>query len=114
MKTSPVVRKLPHGLTLIEVLVTITVLAFIAALYLLPPLSRTEARSPRIQCVNNLKQVGLAFRVWEGDNGGDTFPMCIPQTNGGTMEFTSGPYAFRHFQVMSNELSTPKIVTCPA
>ena len=30
------------------------------------------------------------------------------------MEFTTGPNVWRHFQVMSNELSTPKVLTCPS
>ncbi len=39
--------------------------------------------------------------------------MSLPQTNHGTMEFTTGPNAWRHYQVMSNELSTPVVVFCP-
>jgi hypothetical protein len=39
--------------------------------------------------------------------------MDVPGTNGGTMEFITGPNAWRHFQVMSNELSTPKVLICP-
>jgi prepilin-type processing-associated H-X9-DG protein len=38
--------------------------------------------------------------------------MAISETNGGTMEFT-GANAWRHFQIMSNELSTPRILWCP-
>jgi hypothetical protein len=60
-----------------------------------------------------LKQAGLAFEIWSGDHG-TNFPMAISKTNGGTAEFVTGPNAFRHFQVLSNELSTPKILMCPA
>ena len=74
---------------------------------------RPMSRAPRIQCVNNLKQIGLAYRIWSGDHG-DNYPMNISETNGGTIEFTTGPNAFRHFQVMSNELFTPKHLICPA
>ena len=38
--------------------------------------------------------------------------MQVPVTNGGTMEFVEGGPAFVHFLVMSNELSTPKILIC--
>jgi type II secretory pathway pseudopilin PulG len=101
------------ALTLIEVLMVIAVL-FIFAAWLLPRLARPRLRlRMRIQCVNNLRQAGLSFRVWEGDNG-DKYPMQISQTNGGTMEFITGPNAFRHFQIMSNELNTPKVLFCPA
>jgi prepilin-type processing-associated H-X9-DG protein len=69
-------------------------------------------RSPRIQCVNNLKQTALASYVWAGDNN-DKFPPQVSATNGGSMEYITGTNVWRHFQVMSNELSTPKVIICP-
>jgi prepilin-type processing-associated H-X9-DG protein len=102
------------ALTLIEVLMVIVAVMIITAV-VLPSLSlapRGHGNSLRIRCVNNQKQIGLAYRVWEGDNG-DKFPMAISETNGGTMEFITGTNAWRHFQVMSNELSTPKVLVCP-
>jgi hypothetical protein len=86
-------------------------LSILAAL-LLPALDRSNARSSRIGCANNLKQVGLAFRTWALDNG-DMYPMAVALTNGGTMELVDSGVVYRHFQVMSNELSTPKILVCP-
>ena len=100
------------GFTLVALLVIIAVLALLAAL-LLPALAGANDRARRIQCVNNLKQCGLAFRIWEG-NYGDQYPMAVPVARGGTKEFDTGADTFRHFQVMSNELSTPKILICPA
>ena len=40
--------------------------------------------------------------------------MAVSTDKGGTMEFNTGADTFRHFQVMSNELSTPRILICPA
>ena len=40
--------------------------------------------------------------------------MDVPLAKGGTKECDTGADTFRHFQVMSNELSTPKILICPA
>lgn len=115
MKVSISEKRSP-GLTLIEVLAVLAALVILAVIFLpafFPrPLSRE--RVMRIRCVNNLKQIGLACRVWEGDNSDDMFPMFVSQTNGGTREFTTGANAWRHFQVMSNELSTPKVLYCPA
>jgi hypothetical protein len=96
-----------RALTLIEVLMVLAVLMLLAAFFL-PRL----ARSHHTQCVNNQRQISLCFRVWEGDNN-DKYPMQVSETNGGTMEFITGSNAFRHFQVMSNELNTPKILICP-
>jgi prepilin-type processing-associated H-X9-DG protein len=100
-----------RGFTLVMLLVVIAVLVILAAM-LLPALAAAKKKSSRINCVNNLKQCGLAFRIWEGDNG-DKMPMDVPMASGGTKEFVTGADTFRHFQVMSNELSTPKILICP-
>jgi len=93
-------------------LVVVAVLAILAAM-LLPALASAKKKAQRINCINNLKQDGLAFRIWEGDNN-DKLPMAVPTAKGGTKEFDTGADTFRHFQVMSNELSTPKILVCPA
>jgi len=66
-----------------------------------------------------MKQIGLSFRVWAIDNNGN-FPFNASTNNGGTLELClPGSDGFDrnaafHFQVMSNELSTPKILVCPA
>jgi prepilin-type N-terminal cleavage/methylation domain-containing protein/prepilin-type processing-associated H-X9-DG protein len=107
----PLTRNKARGLTLLEVLIVIAVLMLAAALYL-TTLANRNVRNPRIACVNNLKQVGLAFRVWEEDHN-DKYPMSVSMTNGGTMEPVESGVVWRHFQVMSNELNTPKILFCP-
>ena len=100
------------GFTLVMLLVVVAVIAILAAM-LLPALAKAKTKATQINCVNNLKQCGLAFRIWEGDNG-DKMPMDVPVAKGGTKECDTGAETFRHFQVMSNELSTPKILACPA
>jgi len=99
-------------MTLIEVAVVVAVVILLFALLLWPALSKMRDHDRRIRCVNNLKQVGLAARLWERDHG-DKFPMSISKDNGGSMEFITGPNTFRHFQIMSNQLSTPSILICP-
>jgi prepilin-type processing-associated H-X9-DG protein len=99
-----------RGLTRLEVVLLIVFLCAIAA-FVRPTLRLPVSRAQRIQCSNNLKQVGLSFRLWAGDNI-DQFPMQISTNSGGTREFVDGPDMVPHFLVMSNELNTPKILFC--
>jgi type II secretory pathway pseudopilin PulG len=100
-----------RALTLIELLVVVCVVAVLTAV-LLPALRIRDGRMHKTNCVNNLKQIGLAFRIWEGDNGGK-YPMKVSVTNGGAMEVVVNGDVSAIFRAMSNELSTPKTLRCP-
>jgi hypothetical protein len=99
-------------MTLIELIVVVFILGVFAVIILPRLMNPKPLHVLGITCVNNLKQIGLATRVWEGDNS-DKYPTQVSVTNGGSMEYITGPNVFRHLQVMSNELSTPKVVFCP-
>jgi prepilin-type processing-associated H-X9-DG protein len=88
-------------------------IVLILAMLFLPRMARCQCKASSINCVNNLKQVGLSFRMWGGDNG-DVYPMrCKTKEFDGT-GYGNSKQMFIYFQVMSNELNTPKVVICPS
>ena len=99
----------PCGFTLIELLVVIAIIAILAGL-LLPALAKAKQRAKDTECLSNLKQITIGFRMWANDND-HTFPWRVDVSDGGSMN----PLGLwiDHFRVCSNELTTPKILVCP-
>jgi len=92
--------------------------ALILVVALLSGSFRSERKAQRINCVSNLKQIGIAFRLWEGDHG-DQYPFNVSTNSGGTMEWCAvdkngfDSNAIFHLKAMAGELTSPKILVCP-
>ncbi|HTL16760.1 MAG TPA: type II secretion system protein [Patescibacteria group bacterium] len=114
--------KRARAFTIIELFAVVFLVTLLSSM-LLPALARTKASAQRINCSDNLKRIGVAFQAW-GSGHSDKFPMSVPVSNGGYAEYVgvrslspaqaSSRGVFGMFQVMSNELSTPHLLICPA
>ena len=102
--------------------VAIIVSALLLASMLLPALGKAKAKSGRIKCANNQKQIGTAYRVFASDNDG-RYPLQTPnhpyiyppgesRTVTGAVESTVAQ-PWQVFQSMWNELQTPRVLVCP-
>src|SRR6201999_4143531 len=96
------------GMTVVEALVVMVILAILVSM-LLPSMARPRhSGGNRLSCVNNLKQIGTAYRIWQNDNG-DKFPMQQDEALGGMKDILSGStnagqYACLSYAIMQNEL----------
>jgi competence protein ComGC len=100
-----------RAFTLVEGFVVVAVVVLVLAIGL-PLGAKFKHTTSIMRCEDNLTDIVLGFRIWEGDNN-DKPPMEVPVALGGAQELIATGNVTGCFQVMSNELSAPKILTCP-
>jgi prepilin-type N-terminal cleavage/methylation domain-containing protein len=126
------ILKQRKAFTLIELLVVIAIIAILAAM-LLPALAAAKRKAQRINCISNLKQIGISFRMF-GDDNNSQYPMTVLVENGGAEQYVysaSNPNLSvampvtnpthnpgygcpAPFVVMSNILDNPAVLACPS
>jgi prepilin-type processing-associated H-X9-DG protein len=99
-----------RAFTLLEICVVISTVALLALLILPLFVRRTDTDYVRLNCMNNLKQVGLSFWMWGEDNG--VYPMLYRTNNFDGPSYAMQQKMYVYFQAMSNELATPKTLVC--
>jgi prepilin-type N-terminal cleavage/methylation domain-containing protein/prepilin-type processing-associated H-X9-DG protein len=107
------------ALTLIEVLVVMVILALLFLWTLdFAATSGSKRRAQRISCVNNLTQIGMAYRLWGDDHGGHT-PASESVSRGGWSDLLingdQGAICWTNYAILADALGrSPKRVMCPA
>jgi prepilin-type N-terminal cleavage/methylation domain-containing protein/prepilin-type processing-associated H-X9-DG protein len=101
------------GFTLIELLVVIAIIALLMGI-LMPALNRVKSMGKRVSCMNNMRQVGIAYQMYLGDNE------KLPPKRHPAGDFnnpTASPNVLNlliHYISPGNERMSPEAYNCPA
>lgn len=98
------------GFTLIELLVVIAIIAILAAI-LFPVLASAKQRAWTIQCVSNLRQIGMGMKMFADDNNGQ-YPESGSDIYWNAIDPTTGKYSW--MQQAISYVQNTNVYNCPA
>ena len=113
MNLNPTNRR-ERALSRIETILIVLLLVVLAVLALMWANQGLRERAMRFKCRNNVRSMAFAYKVFANDND-DKFPFSTTNALAtSNMAATNDHTLWLHFQAMSNELASSKILICPA